>query len=577
MNLISKIIVLIVILLIPVAVFYTYSVHENIGIIRQQIDIANKNRQTYFMRQVESKVGQMAFFSDVAYNDPDVLALESNSNYESEYNKYQHINNLLQKITLYSLSYPWTNQIVLYFPNSKQVVTDLSNNFYTYSQLKSTYTTTWTMRTVHTGEGEQEALSRFFVENKYSYDPFEAPVVVEISYLAQNIRIMLDTFKENGNNDPFIVTKSGQVITNHTANQKIIPVIAKNIDFKSNGTMPNEKIVRVNHQKYLMYQLRSPRLNITLVDYVPLQKILESVTKTRDEFYIAIALLLLVGAIAALLLYTQVQIPIRQLTSSVMKIKRGRFETRVSGKPNNDFNLLFKRFNEMASEIEHLIRRVYMEEIRVKEAFMKQLQSQVNPHFLYNSFAYIVSMAKMEKNSAIIAMAHNLADFYKYSTHNEELVTSLREEIRFVRNYLDIMRMQHGNIEYEIHIPPDMEDTIIPKLMIQPIVENSILHGLEQKLGDGFISIRGNRTPYYNEMVIEDNGVGLRSGQLERLQEQVKQSEKKDHHYGLWNVRNRLYFHFKERSELKLSLSELGGLKVRMIWCEQKKRDGDSK
>ncbi|MGN7308973.1 sensor histidine kinase, partial [Bacillus subtilis] len=107
----------------------------------------------------------------------------------------------------------------------------------------------------------------------------------------------------------------------------------------------------------------------------------------------------------------------------------------------------------MSHQIQDLIENVFQEKIRAKEATLKQLQAQINPHFLYNCLGYIINMAQMKDEQAVVSMAHNLSAYYRYTTRVERETSSLKEEINLLVNYFDIQKLRNGRIEYHIYIP----------------------------------------------------------------------------------------------------------------------------
>ncbi len=121
----------------------------------------------------------------------------------------------------------------------------------------------------------------------------------------------------------------------------------------------------------------------------------------------------------------------------------------------------------MAEQIQELIEKVYKETLRSREATLKQLQSQINPHFLYNCLFYIKNMASLGEKEAVVAMSLNLGEYYRYTTRLENPMTTIREEMKLIQNYLEIQTMRMQRLGYEIAIPEDMMELEIPRLLIQ--------------------------------------------------------------------------------------------------------------
>jgi two-component system sensor histidine kinase YesM len=220
-------------------------------------------------------------------------------------------------------------------------------------------------------------------------------------------------------------------------------------------------------------------------------------------------------------------------------------------------------------QIQNLFERVYLEKIHVREARLKQLQSQINPHFFYNCFSFISSMAKLKDTQAVIAMSQNLASYYRYTTRQEKDMATLAEEIDFIRNYLEIHKLRKKRLDYVIEIPQVMNNLLIPRLLIQPLVENAVVHGVEAKAGAGLIRITGYRNGSLVCIAVEDNGKGMSEGEIVSLQQRLMQPMDEEMGCGLWNIHQRVMLRYGEQAKLRLTRSELGGLKVSLMWHEE--------
>ncbi|RXZ82628.1 hypothetical protein EBB07_08990 [Paenibacillaceae bacterium] len=569
MNLTAKAIILIIILMFPIFVLHTYSHRESIQTLETEIDRANSHRLSYYLHHIETTIDQVSFFAGILMNDSDVSYFAAHYPTETGYDRHAILKTIEEKMRLFSSSFSnkWSNRIAIYFPPSQTAVSSHPGVDYDEEQLRGKLSQQWSYATINTNNIERNVLTRVFTKPNYKPDnAFESPFLIEITLFADNISTLLDTFKTEGINDPFYYHNKSQYILNNSADQAIVSEIMKHLP---NTNQAEKLVVQVAGKTYGVYTQPSSRMDWVLVDYVPLEDIMSPLTKSKTLFDYSIALLMIIGIVAACLLYYYVQIPIRIMSRGVSKFRQGKYSTRLLT-TNRDFSLLFQSFNEMTSEIQRLIEKVYMEEIRYKEAVMKQLQSQINPHFLYNCFAFIVSMAKLNNNHTIVAMGHSLADYYKYSTRNEQLVTNVREELDFVKNYLDIMNLQLDKFDYNLQVDPVMMDQKIPRLLIQPLIENAIVHGLEPKLGRGNLWITGVSLGTDNMIIVEDDGVGASQEEIEALNKSTGSLDKiNGTGIGLWNVHQRLFHYFGPHSRLEIEASPLGGLRVKMVWKNQ--------
>ncbi|MGO4375909.1 sensor histidine kinase, partial [Paenibacillus sp. MCAF20] len=223
-------------------------------------------------------------------------------------------------------------------------------------------------------------------------------------------------------------------------------------------------------------------------------------------FYVISGMLLFMGAYLAFVMYRNIQIPFRKMMQNMNLIEKGIYSVRMTDKPKGEYRFLYDRFNSMASKIEELIVDVYKEQLRSKDATLKQLQSQINPHFLYNTLAYIKSMIELNENKAAISMTMNLSKYYRYTTKTGSKMVRLKEELDLIHFYLEIHCMLRDDFEFHIEIEPQMEDLEVPRLIAQPLVENVILHSFNNHPEYGMITIRCWRDEGMNHVAVEVTG-----------------------------------------------------------------------
>ncbi|CAG7644418.1 hypothetical protein PAESOLCIP111_04696 [Paenibacillus solanacearum] len=573
MNLITKVILLIFFLIAPIFVIYLYSNQQSTQVVEEQINIANQNRVSHFLNAIEDTMEQVSVYANIVTKDPDFVELAAGVVPENGYDYSLMIGTIERKLGLFSLSTSWMNRISVYFPALELAVSSQTPIAYHKEELAGQLRqgTGWTLRNVQVSGIARRVFTRYFVgpSAATAADLSKSSIIVEVDLMEDNITQLLDSFKTKGNNDPFFYKASGEYVLNSSSDEPMVREIIQSSAAGLDGPNPRQSVVRLHGKQYLIYALTSDKLGWTLVDYVPLEDILAPVTRSKHLFYLTSGLLLLFGVIAAFLLYVHVQVPIRSLAQSAFQIKKGELSTRITAKQNRDFQLLVTQFNEMAAQIQHLIEKVYLSDIRAKEASMKQLQSQINPHFLYNSLAFIVSMAKMERTQPIVSMAHSLADYYRYTTRNDRMITTVRDELAFVTSYAEVMNWQLGKIRCETQMPEPLLHETIPRLLIQPIVENAIVHGLEPKPEDGIIRISGEEEQGWRRIIVEDDGVGMSPSELETLRERLERPELPPRSCGLWNVHMRLRYHFGEGAGMIVESADSGGLRVTLQWLKR--------
>lgn len=238
--------------------------------------------------------------------------------------------------------------------------------------------------------------------------------------------------------------------------------------------------------------------------------------------------LLAAGLLTAYLLYYRLVIlrPLNDIFDTMRQSEKdGRF--RIERKTGTDYDDIYARFNEMVEHIEALAGQVYEEQYRAQQAELKQLQMQIDPHFLYNSLYLIYRIARAEGNESIASLSLNLSNYYRYITKMPEQVVLLRDEINHVMNYLEIQRMR---FEPRVHIeaeplPEEIAQERIPSLIIQPVVENAFQHGVKDVASGGVVSLRYSVRPDSFQVIVADNSGKMDEERVRRLWESLRDED----------------------------------------------------
>lgn len=562
MNRFTKMNILILLLLVPIFVLYTYSYRTNVDVLQNQIQLFRLNQLAFLENQIETNVDQLAMMSNVMVKDPNIKELRDLDLYGNYINVLRLKQTISEKLNLQSVANAFSNSISVYATTVGQAVGQYSAIRYDGAELQRQAKPNW------------EYANKEFV--KYTFDPItatdllkNASLVIKVTFSSDNIAKMLDDFHSNNKGEAFFYKPGYEPIVRNSGSSGQISQMIRLLN-KELLTDQGHKIVHLDKQDYLINSIYIKDLNGYLIDYISLREIISPVTEKRNVFYLFIGMMLLISFLTSYLLYRNFQRPIRQLSQGVQRLKKGDYSVRIMSNSSNEFGFLFHRFNEMAEEIENLIDKVYTEKLRSRDAILKQLQSQINPHFLYNCLAFIKSMAILGDTKAIVEMANNLGKYYRYTTRNEDQLTTISKDVEWAANYLNIQNLSMQRIQYKVDIPSVMNAIEIPRLLIQPVVENAIVHGLELKLGAGTIHILGELDEEEYRIMVEDDGIGLPEEKLEALKIKLSQPLTEEVGCGLWNVNQRLIYRFGPASGIALSQSPLGGLRVTLHWARVK-------
>lgn len=322
--------------------------------------------------------------------------------------------------------------------------------------------------------------------------------------------------------------------------------------------------VSVDDIVYHVNQLHINTLGLSVATYLPE----EIVTKPLSRFvqWAWIFAITSFIAIAAYLYssYKLIHMPLLLLVKRFKKMEGGVLDIPINHHRKDEFGFLYSRFNLMIENLRQLIDRDFKMTMMMQRAELKQLQSQINPHFLYNSFFILNSLARTGDTDRIEQFTNMLGEYFRFITRNGTDHVPLKEEVEHSRIYTEIQQLRFSRrIKVDFgQVPLEMEQIQVPRLIIQPIIENAYEHSLEKNTDMGLLRVHFNMEESFIEFVVEDNGNELRMEDIELLQERLLNETSTDEMTGLMNIHRRLRLTYGEKSGLFLSKSELQGLRV---------------
>lgn len=327
----------------------------------------------------------------------------------------------------------------------------------------------------------------------------------------------------------------------------------------------NEKVceVRVGKQKYQIVRSDETKNGMQLVSYYPTRQMMRQVWNIMTISGIMLGAILIFGMIYISLFVKNILMQMNLLTEKLKQVEVGDLTVQIYKMPKNEFAYVFRQFNHMVRRTHELLEATVKEQELRNEAEMRQLQLQINPHFLYNSLSFIVTAA--DNPDAVTEMAVHLSQYYRYCTRKKS-ITTIQEEIDYARSYLEIMAMRK-NIEYEIESDPELAACKIPPLILQPIIENAIEHAIEERENAKHIYVKVYQK-VKDEICFEisDDGNGLTEEQIAALKERLARKNRDEKEgVGLWNVNQRLVNYYGEQSSLQFGGSIWKGLCVSFV------------
>ena len=327
--------------------------------------------------------------------------------------------------------------------------------------------------------------------------------------------------------------------------------------FKKNNTgngvkeAKSQKDRNKNHSVF--YYAETMDNGWTVESYIPKAILLGKIINLGVWLGMVIFLMILLAVKVTSVISGTVTNPINKLIDLMEQAEQKEFAVQMHVKYKDELAVLGNKFNNMMDFTRHLIAVNNREQENLREAELRTLQMQINPHFLYNTLETVIWLIRSNENEKAISVITSLSKFFRIGLSRGRNIITLREELEHVKEYVKIQNTRYRDkIDFSIHIDEDsMLDYPIPKLTLQPLVENAIYHGIQEKPEGGAISIEiVHETGDRMRISVIDDGIGMTPAQLERLQEGLKEMTVSG--FGMYNTNQRLRNYFGRESALRI-------------------------
>lgn len=306
--------------------------------------------------------------------------------------------------------------------------------------------------------------------------------------------------------------------------------------------------------------------NLYVDQYMYKPTMFQSISQYVKWFWLVFGATIIMVALYLYYINRVINKPMVKLVRAFKRVEEGNFELNIRHDKDDEFRYLYERFNEMLINLNVSIDEVYNQQIHRKNAELKQLQSQINPHFLYNCLFSIIRLIKMQKDEEAVQFTNQLAKYFQFITRNTRDTVPLENEALHARNYVLLQLARFSDrvsVEFG-EVPEGLKAISVPRLIIQPLVENAFVHGLENVTENGMLKVTFLDESDRIVVVVEDNGEDSEEG-LAKLKVLLLDYQEGQEITGVLNVHRRLQYSYGHGSGLRASISELGGIKIEMI------------
>lgn len=439
---------------------------------------------------------------------------------------------------------------------------DYAREFHYEDKLNDPNIATWSIeapgvtKTIFKGDRMNKVLLTKVMKNSQTYTP-DGLLILGID--ERDIRSSYEQIAQDA--QIVILTEDGIVMSEYQGQYIGRPEHALPY-YKENG--------RIDDAKWLFTRVSSTMTGWQVLVLQPKKELLEQLNRIKWITAIIVVATSFVSIFVSWTISGVITRPVLAILRSMKKLQMGNFSEKVPVSGADEVGQLGSGYNVMVQRVKGLIDDVYTVELKQKQAELKVLQSQINPHFLYNTLNTIAWTAQRNEDLQVADMIYALSNIFRISLSEGKEFVTLGEEFKLLDNYLYLQQMRYKNkLTYELELDESLADVAVPKLLVQPLVENAVVHGIEPITGDlGFIRVQA--APEDDRIVVEvtDDGVGMPPGRLAELNGKLARESPSGEHVGfaLLNVVGRLRMLYGDQAEMTLESAVGSGTRVRLIF-----------
>lgn len=370
-----------------------------------------------------------------------------------------------------------------------------------------------------------------------------------LGYLILNIREndLSSLFTTSGQHY-FLIDRNG-IIASSTEKKELFTSVTKELFSLIHDRTDGNTSLKIHNQSYLFTWIALNDFNYTLINQTPHSDIN---TNIRYNTYLILTVCFLTLITISLLITMfshMVTDPLEYLTAKIHEVEQGDFTTCSHLSRKDELGDISDSFNQMVQKLGKLTDDIKTEQEQKRKYELSLIQSQINPHFFYNVLDLIYVMCFQKETSDAASVTKYLANYYRGSLSSGKEFITLKEEFNIVASYLSIQKYRYDSIlDYELNLQPSVENWLIPKMTLQPLVENALYHGLKESSQKGLISVSGHRNNSYIFLRVSDNGTGMSESFLQN----ILLSEGRQDHFGLQSVISRMQLYYSNRFRFRI-------------------------
>lgn len=573
-SILKSLIISFICILLPIYILSILIYNWGIKTLRKEMSNSMIDQVSNYLSDLEREIQRIQILQHDCFSDDNLNRLAAIPEYLNDIEKMQSILRLQQRLSAIKNSSGYISDVFVFIPSIEKKIS--ANTHYDldieeYNKLKPI--------SLYSEAKVNEVDGRMFLSAVYPYGSAKSPkgpifnLVIELS--KSRIESVLKSMINNKDEGIILVNSTNSSFISTREDSKFNEEIQKLMNNRTTLDKSAET-VKINGRSYLAVYSISTYLGDILCKYTPEDSVFESLRRYQAWFILLTVVALAIIVTYSMYIYNFIHIPLGRLAKAFKQVENGDFNVPIEHRHDDEFRYIYRRFNVMVENLNALIEQVYKQRILAQKAELKQLQSQINPHFLYNSFFILNTMSRIGDYDNLEIFTEQLGEYFQFVTRSAADEISLIKEVNHARVYTEIQTMRFSNrirVEFS-DLPSGFSNLIVPRLILQPIIENAFEHGLERKLSNGLLKINFSKLSNEFFIIVEDNGEELSDEELSKMKNALTIEESRNEVTGIINIKQRIRLKYGTESGLIVERSELGGLKV-IIHIKIKEGDND--
>ncbi|MBB6730904.1 sensor histidine kinase [Cohnella zeiphila] len=551
-------------ILMPLIILGVYLYQWSIHTAREDIAKTAVSQTSFYLTDLENEIERIKLLQFGLLEDEDLNKLTLLWNRMGVIEKTEKMNSLRNRLYLIQNSSVYIKEVSVYIHPIDRTISSVDGvsplDEERYEAIRSVY-----------GSRNSQIIEwkngLYLSASKPSGKPKGQPLfIVEIELDQQKLKEALTQFNTYSGSGSLLVSASGNIQLASGSVTSFLQEASSYIGQRKNSDDYGASKFG-GHLYYTVYA-SSDKLNMAIYRFIPSGVIRKPLDKFYTWAWLFAAAAFVIVALYTMSTYKFIHKPLLRLVKSFRRVENGDLDQVITHASKDEFGYLYSRFNQMVSNLRSLIDQAYRQKLLAQRSELKQLQSQINPHFLFNSLFILNTMARTGDMERVEQFTIQLGEYFRFVTRSASDEISLAQEMKHARTYTEIQLLRFSRrirARFE-DLPEEAGQVRVPRLIVQPLIENAFEHSLERKEENGLVVVRFEIANDELRIMVEDNGDDLTDEKLSEIAMALANRDEYAETTGMVNIHRRLTITFGERGGVAVARSKLGGLRATLYF-----------